>query len=127
VEWSCLVHRFTDRGAFVAHANAGSTARTRERLTLLVFEDGWTYAAAAKTFMVNPRTAKKWARPLPIRRARGDVRPQLTAPEQPEQDTAMCRDGTAEFSRSFALPFTARVPQNIGETQWLGMTTSAAR
>jgi transposase InsO family protein len=31
------------------------------RLALLVVERGWTYAAAAKMFMVSARTAKKWA------------------------------------------------------------------
>jgi transposase InsO family protein len=31
------------------------------RLAQLVVESGWTYAAAAKMFMVAPRTAKKWA------------------------------------------------------------------
>jgi transposase InsO family protein len=31
------------------------------RLARLVVESGWTYAAAAKMFMVAPRTAKKWA------------------------------------------------------------------
>jgi transposase len=31
------------------------------RLAQLVVEKGWTYAAAAKMFMVAARTAKKWA------------------------------------------------------------------
>jgi transposase InsO family protein len=31
------------------------------RLAQLVVDHGWTYAAAAKMFMVAPRTAKKWA------------------------------------------------------------------
>jgi len=31
------------------------------RLAQLVVDRGWTYAAAAKMFMVAPRTAKKWA------------------------------------------------------------------
>jgi transposase InsO family protein len=31
------------------------------RLAELVVDRGWTYAAAAKMFMVAPRTAKKWA------------------------------------------------------------------
>jgi transposase InsO family protein len=47
--------------AFVSHANALLTPRTRLRLARLVVESGWTYAAAAKMFMVSPRTAKKWA------------------------------------------------------------------
>ena len=45
----------------MSHANAVLTPLTRERLALLVVRDGWTYAAAAKMFMVSPRTAKKWA------------------------------------------------------------------
>jgi transposase InsO family protein len=31
------------------------------RLAQLVVDHGWTYTAAAKMFMVSPRTAKKWA------------------------------------------------------------------
>jgi hypothetical protein len=31
------------------------------RLAQLIVDRGWTYAAAAKMFMVAPRTAKKWA------------------------------------------------------------------
>ncbi|WP_193103860.1 leucine zipper domain-containing protein, partial [Brachybacterium sp. FME24] len=45
----------------MSHANAVLTPRTRLRLARLVVEDGWTYATAAKMFMVAPRTAKKWA------------------------------------------------------------------
>lgn len=45
----------------MSHANALLTPRTRLRLARLVVEDGWTYAAAAKMFMVSARTAKKWA------------------------------------------------------------------
>jgi transposase InsO family protein len=37
------------------------TPITRLRLGRLIVEQGWTYAAAAKMFMVAPRTAKKWA------------------------------------------------------------------
>jgi transposase InsO family protein len=37
------------------------TPKTRLRLARLVVETGWTYTAAAKMFMVSPRTAKKWA------------------------------------------------------------------
>jgi transposase InsO family protein len=44
----------------VSHANATLTPITRLRLARLVAEAGWTYAAAAKMFMVAPRTAKKW-------------------------------------------------------------------
>lgn len=54
-------NRFTNQEAFVSHANAALTPRARLRLAQLVVERGWTYAAAAKMFMVAPRTAKKWA------------------------------------------------------------------
>ena len=45
----------------MSHANATLTPITRLRLAQLVVDRGWTYAAAAKMFMVAPRTAKKWA------------------------------------------------------------------
>src|SRR5687768_14687476 len=45
----------------MSHANAVLTPRTRLRLAVLVVESGWTYAAAARMFLVSPRTAKKWA------------------------------------------------------------------
>lgn len=45
----------------MSHANAALTPRARSRLALLVVDRGWTYAAAAKMFMVAPRTARKWA------------------------------------------------------------------
>lgn len=45
----------------MSHANAALTPRARERLARLVVEVGWTCSAAAKMFMVSPRTAKKWA------------------------------------------------------------------
>jgi transposase InsO family protein len=45
----------------VSHANAALTPRARLRLAQLVVDEGWTYAAAAKMFMVAARTAKKWA------------------------------------------------------------------
>jgi transposase InsO family protein len=45
----------------VSHANAALTPRARLRLARLVVEEGWTYSAAAKMFMVSPRTAAKWA------------------------------------------------------------------
>jgi transposase InsO family protein len=47
--------------AFVSHANAQLTPRARLRLSRLVVDHGWTCAAAAKMFMVSPRTAAKWA------------------------------------------------------------------
>lgn len=43
------------------HCNAVLTPRTRLRLARLIVDQRWTYAAAAKMFMVSPRTAKKWA------------------------------------------------------------------
>ena len=45
----------------MSHANALLTPKTRLRLARLIVESGWTQAAAAKMFMVSPRTAKKWA------------------------------------------------------------------
>jgi transposase InsO family protein len=54
-------NRFTNQEAFVSHANAALTPRARLRLAQLVVDRGWSYAAAAKMFMVSPRTAKKWA------------------------------------------------------------------
>lgn len=45
----------------MSHANATLTPITRLRLARLVVDRHWTYAAAAKMFMVSPRTAKKWA------------------------------------------------------------------
>lgn len=45
----------------MSHANAALTPRARLRLARLVVESNWTYTAAAKMFMVAPRTAKKWA------------------------------------------------------------------
>ncbi len=45
----------------MSHANAALTPRARLRIAQLVADRGWTYAAAAKMFMVAPRTAKKWA------------------------------------------------------------------
>jgi transposase len=45
----------------MSHANAQLTPRARLRLSRLVVDQGWTYIAAAKMFMVSPRTAAKWA------------------------------------------------------------------
>ncbi|SED59178.1 IS481 family transposase [Jiangella alba] len=45
----------------MSHANAALTPRARLRLARLVVDRGWTYTAAAKMFLVTPRTAKKWA------------------------------------------------------------------
>ncbi|WP_108638077.1 IS481 family transposase [Mycobacterium rhizamassiliense] len=44
----------------MSHANAALTPRARLRLAQLIVDCGWTYAAAAKMFMVSPRTARKW-------------------------------------------------------------------
>ncbi len=45
----------------MSHANAALTPRARLRLAQLVVDRGWTCSAAAKMFMVSPRTAAKWA------------------------------------------------------------------
>ena len=45
----------------MSHANATLTPITRLRLAKLIVVSGWTYAEAAKIFMVSPPTAKKWA------------------------------------------------------------------
>jgi transposase InsO family protein len=45
----------------VSHVNAALTPRTRLRLARLIVDQGWTYAAAAKMFMVAAKTARKWA------------------------------------------------------------------
>jgi transposase InsO family protein len=47
--------------AFVSHANAALTPRARLRLARLIVQDGWTYAMAARMFMVSAATARKWA------------------------------------------------------------------
>jgi len=47
--------------AFVSHPNATLTRRTSLRLARLIVDDNWNYAAAAKMFMVAPKTANKWA------------------------------------------------------------------
>lgn len=72
----------------MSHANAALTPRARLRLARLVVESGWTYAAAAKMFMVAPRTAKKWADRFRVegesgmtdRSSRPHVSPTKTAP-----------------------------------------------
>lgn len=46
----------------MSHANATLTPIIRLRLARAVVDCGWTYAAAAKMFMVCARTAKKWAK-----------------------------------------------------------------
>jgi transposase-like protein len=54
-------NHFPQPEASVSHANALLTPRTQLRLVRLVVESGWTYATAARMFMVSSRTAKKWA------------------------------------------------------------------
>ena len=71
----------------MSHANAALTPSTRLRLARLVVEDGWTYAAAAKMFMVSPAHREEVGRPVPRRRAGRDGRPQLAPAPQPDQDT----------------------------------------
>jgi transposase InsO family protein len=81
-------NRFTNQEAFVSHANAALTPRARLRLAELIVESGWTYAAAAKMFMVAPRTARKWADRYRVegragmadRSSRPHVSPAKTAP-----------------------------------------------
>ena len=46
-------NRFTNQEAFVSHANATLTPITRLRLAKLIVMSGWTYAEAAKIFMVR--------------------------------------------------------------------------
>ena len=46
----------------MSHANAALTPRARLCLARLVVDGGWSCSAAAKMFMVSPRTASKWAR-----------------------------------------------------------------
>jgi len=74
----------------MSHANAALTPRSRLRLAVLVVEQGWTYGAAAKLFMVAPRTAKKWADRFRSEGAAGMVdrssRP-LTSPNQTSPET----------------------------------------
>ncbi|WP_280380375.1 IS481 family transposase [Nocardia wallacei] len=45
----------------MSHANAALTPRARLRLAQGIVDRGWTCTAAAKLFMVSPRTARKWA------------------------------------------------------------------
>ena len=45
----------------MSHVNATLTPRTRLRLARLIVDQGWTYSAAAKMFMVAAKTARKWA------------------------------------------------------------------
>lgn len=77
----------------MSHANAALTPRARLRLAHLVVDRGWTYAAAAKMFMVSPRTAKKWAERyrdegaagMTDRSSRPHTSPNKTAPQAVRQ------------------------------------------
>lgn len=46
--------------AFVSHANAMLTPKARLKLALLVIDQHWTIAEAAKLFLVSWPTAKRW-------------------------------------------------------------------
>ena len=70
----------------MSHVNATLTQITRLRLARLVVDSHWTYAAAAKMFMVAPKTAKKWADRYRAEGPGGDGRSQFTAAHEPGQD-----------------------------------------
>jgi transposase InsO family protein len=73
----------------VSHANAALTPRARLRLATLIVESGWTYSAAAKMFMVSPRTAAKWAGRYRVEGSAGmadrSSRPHRSPTKTPEQ------------------------------------------
>jgi transposase InsO family protein len=73
----------------MSHANAALTPRARLRLARLVVDQKWTYQAAAKMFMVAPRTAKKWADRYRAEGATGmadrSSRPHLSPAKTPPQ------------------------------------------
>jgi transposase len=62
------------------------TPRARLRLAQLVVDRGWAYAAAAKMFMVAPRTAKKWADRYRVEGRAGMVDRSSRPTHQPDQD-----------------------------------------
>ena len=74
----------------MSHANATLTPITRLRLARLIVDRHWTSAAAAKMFMVSPRTAKKWAdryraegpAGMTDRSSRPHTSPRKTSPER---------------------------------------------
>ena len=45
----------------MSHANAALTPRARLRMSRLIIDQGWPVTVAAKMFMVDPSTARKWA------------------------------------------------------------------
>ena len=73
----------------MSHANAALTPRARLRLAQLVVDRGWTQSAAAKMFMVSPRTAGKWADRYRLEGPAGMVdrssRPRRSPARTPEQ------------------------------------------
>lgn len=60
-EWSCLGTASRTQEALVSHANAALTPRARLRMAILIVEECWPVAVAARMFMVFPPTARKWA------------------------------------------------------------------
>jgi transposase InsO family protein len=99
----------------VSHANAALTPRARLRLAVLIVESGWTYAAAAKMFMVAPRTAKKWADRFRAEGALGMVdrssrprhSPTRTAPKVVRQIVALrwrARLGPVQIAGRLGMP-----------------------
>ena len=99
----------------MSHANAALTPRARLRLARLVVDRGWTYAAAAKLFMVSPRTAKKWADRfrtegafgMADRSARPRISPAKTRPEVVRQIVRLRwrgRLGPIQIACQLAMP-----------------------
>ncbi len=123
----------------MSHANAVLTPRTRERLALLVIKDGWTYAAAAKMFMVTPRTAKKWADRYRAERSAGmgdrssrpHTSPTKTGPEVVKRIVALRwrqRLGPVQIGGRLGLPASTvhAVPSDAGSTGCATSTGSPA-
>lgn len=73
----------------MSHVKGALTPRTRLRLARLIVEHGWTYAAAARMFMVAAKTARKWvdryraegASGMVDRSTRPQTSPTRTSPE----------------------------------------------
>src|SRR5690625_7774205 len=104
----------------MSHVNAVLTPRTRLRLAKLIVEDHWTYSAAAKMFMVAPRTAKKWADRY---RAEG---PEGMADRSSRPRTCPSKTPLALVRRIVALRWRKRLgPLQIAGR--LGVPASAAR
>lgn len=47
------------------HPNAALTPKIRRRMVGCVMEQGWSVAAAAERFQVDPKMVRKWRDPLP--------------------------------------------------------------